>query len=167
MVGASSSFLKGNTGNHGGGVFTSGRKRALEPKMGSKHFPCRRKRDVGLGKKACKSMKQDENKQNHNKGPRRSWSRNHMGNPSQNGTNGFLVSSVEECAHRIVELLKNRRLRERIGRAGKEAVRQKFLMPRFLEQHLDLFSSFESNFRHVGCCARSTWSPEHRKLFCP
>ncbi len=40
-------------------------------------------------------------------------------------------------------------------------------MPRFLEQHLDLFSSFESSFRHVGCCARSTWSPEHKKLFCP
>ena len=85
----------------------------------------------------------------------------------QSGVNGFLVSSVEECAHRIVELLKNRRLREHIGRTGKETVRQKFLMPRFLEQHLDLFSSFESSFRHVGCCARSTWSPEQRKLFCP
>jgi trehalose synthase len=85
----------------------------------------------------------------------------------QNGANGFLVSSIEECAHQIVKLLKDRRLREHIGRAGKETVRQKFLMPRFLEEHLDLFSSFESSFRHVGCCARSTWSPEQKKLFCP
>ena len=39
-------------------------------------------------------------------------------------------------------LLKDHRLRNRIGRAGKETVRKKNLMPRFLEQHLDLFSSF-------------------------
>jgi trehalose synthase len=84
----------------------------------------------------------------------------------QNGANGFLVASVEECAQRIVQLLKDRRLRERIGRAGKDSVRQKFLMPRFLEQHLDLFSSFESNFRHVGCTGRSTWSPQQKKQLC-
>lgn len=83
----------------------------------------------------------------------------------QNGVNGFLVSSVEECARRIVELLKNRRLRERVGRAGKESVRKRFLMPRYLEQHLDLFSSFESSFRHVGCTAGSTWSLKRRKHF--
>ena len=82
----------------------------------------------------------------------------------QNGANGFLVSSVEECAHQMVKLLKDRRLRERIGRAGKESVRKNFLMPRFLEQHLDLFSSFESSFCHVGCTARPTWSPERKKL---
>jgi trehalose synthase len=82
----------------------------------------------------------------------------------QNGANGFLVSSVGECAHRIVELLKDRRLRKRIGCAGKETVRKNFPMPRFLEQHLDLFSSFESSFRHVGCAASSTWSPERRKV---
>jgi trehalose synthase len=81
----------------------------------------------------------------------------------QNGVNGFLVSSIEECAHRIVELLKDRRLRKRIGRAGKETVRKRFLMPRYLEQHLDLFSSFESSFHHVGWTASSTWSPKRRK----
>jgi trehalose synthase len=81
----------------------------------------------------------------------------------QNGVNGFLVSSVGECTHRIVELLKDRRLRKRIGRAGKETVRKRFLMPRYLEEHLDLFSSFESSFRHVGWTASSTWSPKRGK----
>jgi hypothetical protein len=33
-------------------------------------------------KKACKTMKQDEDDQNHKKSPRRSWARNQMGNPS-------------------------------------------------------------------------------------
>ena len=81
----------------------------------------------------------------------------------QNGANGFLVSSAEECAHRIVDLLKDRRLRKRIGRTGKETVRKRFLMPRYLEQHLDLFSSFESGFHHVGWTASSTRSPKRGK----
>jgi trehalose synthase len=81
----------------------------------------------------------------------------------QNGVNGFLVSSVGECTQRIVELLKDRRLRKRIGRAGKETVRKRFLMPRYLEQHLDLFSSFESSFRHVGWTASSRSSPKRGK----
>lgn len=83
----------------------------------------------------------------------------------QNGVNGFLVSSAGECARRIVDLLKDRRLRKRIGSAAKETVRKRFLMPRFLEQHLDLFSSFESSFRHVGCAPSSTWSLEPKKHF--
>jgi hypothetical protein len=33
------------------------------------------------GKKACKSVEQDENEQNYKKVPRRSWATNQMGNP--------------------------------------------------------------------------------------
>jgi hypothetical protein len=38
-------------------------------KIASKHFPRSRKREGGLGKTTCKSMKQDENEQNYKKGP--------------------------------------------------------------------------------------------------
>jgi hypothetical protein len=37
-----------NTEKYGGGVFTSGTKMALEPKMASKHFPRREKTIGGL-----------------------------------------------------------------------------------------------------------------------
>jgi trehalose synthase len=67
----------------------------------------------------------------------------------KNGINGFLVSSIPECARRLVQLLENPSLRGRMGRAARESVRQRFLMPRYLEQHLDLFSSFESDHRHI------------------
>ncbi len=67
----------------------------------------------------------------------------------QNGVNGFLVSSVKECAQRMVQLLKDRRLADRLGRAAKETVRRRFLMSRYLEHHLDLFGSFTQSFRYV------------------
>ena len=62
----------------------------------------------------------------------------------RNGVNGFLVSSVEEAANRIVQLLKDKKLRKRLGENGKETVRKHFLLSRYLEQYLDLFGSFET-----------------------
>ncbi len=64
----------------------------------------------------------------------------------QDGVNGFLVNNVQEAAARIVQLVKDEELRRRLGKAGRETVRQKFLLTRNLEQYLDLFSSFETNF---------------------
>ena len=64
-----------------------------------------------------------------------------------NGVNGFLVSSVEEAAARMVQLIKDRKLRQRMGQKAKETVRKKFLLTRYLEQYLDLFSSFETIYR--------------------
>jgi len=57
----------------------------------------------------------------------------------KNGKNGFLVSSVEEAAERIIQLLKNPELRERIGKAAQDTVREKFLMPRLLRDYLKVF----------------------------
>ncbi len=65
----------------------------------------------------------------------------------QNGVNGFLVSSVEEAAKRMVQLLKNKKLRERMGAKARESVKKHFLLTRYLEQYLDLFSSFETTYR--------------------
>ena len=63
------------------------------------------------------------------------------------GENGFLVSSVNEAAERIVQLIRDRRLRETMGLAAKETVRRKFLLTRYLEQYLDLFAAFETVYR--------------------
>jgi trehalose synthase len=68
----------------------------------------------------------------------------------KNGTNGFLVSSVEEASARMVQLLKDRKLREQMGKRAREAVRKNFLLPRYLEQYLDLFNSFETVYRLKG-----------------
>jgi len=64
----------------------------------------------------------------------------------EDGVNGFLVNNVEEAAARIVQLVKDEDLRRCLGKAGRETVRQKFLLSRNLEQYLDLFSAFETNF---------------------
>jgi trehalose synthase len=65
----------------------------------------------------------------------------------QDGINGFLVSSPEEAAQRIVQLVENKELREHMGRQAKESVRQRFLLTRYIEQYLDLLSSFETVFK--------------------
>jgi trehalose synthase len=63
------------------------------------------------------------------------------------GKNGFLVSIVDEAAERIVEILRDRALREKLGACAKETVRQKFLLTRNLEEYLDLFAAFQTEFR--------------------
>ncbi|RKH60253.1 glycosyltransferase [Corallococcus llansteffanensis] len=65
----------------------------------------------------------------------------------EDGVNGFLVSSVEETADRLVRLLSDEQLRRRMGEAARETVRQRFLMTRYLEQYLDLMDGFETHYR--------------------
>jgi trehalose synthase len=57
----------------------------------------------------------------------------------EDGVNGFLVSSIEETAARIVELINNKQLRDEMGSKARETVRRNFLLTRYLEQYLDLF----------------------------
>ena len=68
----------------------------------------------------------------------------------KNGENGFLVSSVEEAAQRIVQLLKDDDLRRKIGEKGRESVRKNFLMIRLFEQYLDLFNAFKTNYTLIN-----------------
>jgi trehalose synthase len=65
----------------------------------------------------------------------------------EDGTNGFLVSTIEETASRIVQLVKDPELRARMGERARESVRERFLLTRYLEQYLDLFGAFEIVFR--------------------
>ncbi len=62
------------------------------------------------------------------------------------GENGYLVSSVEEAAERIVKLVKDKKLAEEMGKKARKTVEKKYLMSRLLEQYIDLFSSFETNY---------------------
>ncbi len=65
----------------------------------------------------------------------------------KDGINGFLVSSIEEAADRIVRLIRDESLRRRLGEEARKQVRDNFLMTRNLEDYLDLFSSFETIYR--------------------
>ena len=62
------------------------------------------------------------------------------GIPTQivDGETGFLVSSVEDCAKRCLQLLRDPGLRARLGAAGRERVRKHFLITRDLRDQLEL-----------------------------
>src|SRR5262249_5049281 len=60
------------------------------------------------------------------------------------GENGFLVNSVDEAAQRILDLLTNSKLRKALGARGRESVRRNFLLCRYLEDWIDLITSFRA-----------------------
>jgi trehalose synthase len=68
----------------------------------------------------------------------------------EDGMNGFLVESVEQAAERIVHILNDPGLREKLGKRAKETVRGRFLMTRLMEDWLNLIGSFEASFRLKG-----------------
>jgi trehalose synthase len=59
----------------------------------------------------------------------------------EDGKSGFLVDSVEECAERIVRLLRDDDLRASMGHAGRERVRDRFLTIRELTDYLELLAT--------------------------
>ena len=72
----------------------------------------------------------------------------------EDGVNGYLVDNIEDAAARIVALLKDPALRERLGRKARESVRSRFLMPRLMEEWLELIGSFEARFQLKGAARR-------------
>lgn len=58
----------------------------------------------------------------------------------QDGKNGFLVTDTQQTAYLIRRLINDKALRARMGRAARETVRKKFLIPRYLEEHLKLYT---------------------------
>ncbi len=72
----------------------------------------------------------------------------------EDGVSGFLVNNVEQAAARIVELVNDPALRERLGRNARETVRCRFLMTRVMEDWLDLIGSFEARFLLKGAMQR-------------
>jgi trehalose synthase len=58
----------------------------------------------------------------------------------ENGISGYLVSDVETCAERSLDILRDPALGKALGRRGKEHVRKHFLTPRYLRDYLRIFS---------------------------
>ncbi len=56
------------------------------------------------------------------------------------GYERYLVTTIEECAARMVELLGDERRREEFGRAAREHVRRGYLLPRLLRDELKLIT---------------------------
>jgi len=50
----------------------------------------------------------------------------------------FLVETVEGCAERVLELLEDSKKRELFGEAGRERIRQEFVLPRLIRDELRL-----------------------------
>ena len=50
----------------------------------------------------------------------------------------YLIDTVEECAEKIVHLLQDQSLRQRLGKIGKEIVKQNFLITRLARDELNL-----------------------------
>ncbi len=61
------------------------------------------------------------------------------------GETGFLVESVEECADRVLDLLRNRDQAKEMGAKAKEHVRRNFLTPRHLRDYLVLFNKLSTH----------------------
>jgi len=68
----------------------------------------------------------------------------------EDGENGFLVSSIDQAAKRIVQLIEDEDLREEMGHKARETVRKNFLMIRLLEQYLDLLGNFDTTYHYKG-----------------
>jgi trehalose synthase len=63
----------------------------------------------------------------------------------ENGVSGYLVDSVDACAARTLDILKDPALGKALGRRGKEHVRKHFLTPRYLRDYLRIFTELLSD----------------------
>lgn len=59
----------------------------------------------------------------------------------RDGEDGYLVTSVEQTAERVVELVKDPLRADAMGQAGRELVRHQFLLPRLLRDQLRFWTS--------------------------
>jgi trehalose synthase len=57
------------------------------------------------------------------------------------GETGYLVTTTEECAQRVGELLADPGLADEMGATGREFVRERFLITRYLRDYLSMFTS--------------------------
>jgi len=56
------------------------------------------------------------------------------------GETGFLVNNIEECAEKIIYILRNPKIRESISIKAKEHIRKEFLIPRLLRDELRIYA---------------------------
>lgn len=81
----------------------------------------------------------------------------------QDGVNGFLVDDIQSCASRITGLLKDPILANTMGIAGRESVRDNYLMPRLLRDYLQLASNLLDS-REKVCVPQTSYSRNKNAL---
>ncbi|HEY8172271.1 MAG TPA: glycosyltransferase [Dehalococcoidia bacterium] len=57
----------------------------------------------------------------------------------EDGKTGFLVNTADECADKLLYLLRNPAIANRMGASGVECVRDRFLTTRYLRDYLSIF----------------------------
>ena len=73
------------------------------------------------------------------------------------GKNGYLVSSPEECSQRIVKLSQAPKLRARLGQAARKKVQQHYLLPRLALDYLQAaVDHIPANVKQPGRNGRGT-----------
>lgn len=58
-----------------------------------------------------------------------------------NRRTGYLIGDISECAERVIHLLKDSEIANKMGTSGKEYVRKNFLITRLLKDYLNLFNN--------------------------
>jgi len=71
----------------------------------------------------------------------------------KDGENGFLVSSIQEATEKTLYLLKNPDIAQKMGKKGKEHVRERFLSIREIEDHLTLFNKLQKEPCSTAFCS--------------
>lgn len=61
------------------------------------------------------------------------------------GETGYLVGTTEECAEQVAYLLSDTELADRMGAAGREFVRERFLITRYLRDYLRIFQNLRGD----------------------
>ncbi len=71
----------------------------------------------------------------------------------QDGVNGYLVDSPEQCGVRIGELLRDPELNSRLGQAARDSVRRNYLLPRLTLDYLRAARASQMEKWHQGQAA--------------
>lgn len=59
----------------------------------------------------------------------------------EDGKNGFLVADEVGCAQRVVGILRDRQLAESLGQRAHQTVKERFLLPRLVDDYLGIFEA--------------------------
>jgi len=70
----------------------------------------------------------------------------------KDGENGFLVTNIKEATEKTLYLLEHPDEAEKMGKNGKELVREKFLSIREIEDHLNLFNKLQNKPCSTAFC---------------
>jgi trehalose synthase len=57
----------------------------------------------------------------------------------KDGLTGFLTDSTDDCAQKVIYLLQNEEERKKMGKSGREYVREHFLIPTYVEKEIELY----------------------------